>query len=160
MTTPHAVHHLYVHVPFCRRRCSYCDFAIAVRREIPEARFVETVLREMRHRGEQQELGSLDLETLYFGGGTPSLLSPRAIGQLIDGVTVRSGAEITLEVNPDDVSKDRAGAWRSLGVTRVSLGVQSFHSRVLMWMHRTHDAGQAEAAIGILRDAGFENVDL
>jgi oxygen-independent coproporphyrinogen III oxidase len=157
--------HLYLHVPFCARRCSYCDFAIAVRREVPSARYAESVLREWEgwqaHPG---WAGSPRLDTIYFGGGTPSLLAPEALARILGRITsdraLAPGAEVTLEANPDDVTPGRAAAWRSLGITRVSLGAQSFDPRVLEWMHRTHRAGQAAEAVTILRAAGIEDLTL
>ena len=156
---------VYVHVPFCARRCTYCDFAIAVRRVTPSDAFASTVLREWRLR---QSLSwwrdSPDIETVYFGGGTPSRLEPAALKLILRGLSadrsIIPGAEVTLEANPDDVTPDRAHAWRALGVNRISLGVQSFEPTVLDWMHRTHTAGQADAAVRTLREAGFDNVSL
>ena len=122
---------LYIHVPFCARRCSYCDFSIAVRRTVPAARFAEAILQEWR--GVQGDPGwddSPDLDTVYFGGGTPSRLEPAALAAILAGVTAErrlsAGAEITIEANPDDVTPEAAAAWRAAGIARVSLGVQSF----------------------------------
>ena len=147
--------HLYLHVPFCARRCSYCDFAIAVRREVPTERYVAAVLREWDgwQTGDAWDIAGADgseagsaIQTVYFGGGTPSHIDPAGIGALLDGITRRrpvvAAAEITLEANPDDVSPARAAAWRAAGVNRISLGVQSFDPAVLGWMHRTHTADQ------------------
>lgn len=157
--------HLYVHVPFCARRCSYCDFAISVRRETPSDAFVDAIEREwigwQSHPGWQNAPG---LETIYFGGGTPSRLSPSAIGRLLVAFrrdrTIASGAEITLETNPDDVDGPRAASWRAAGINRISLGAQSFQPSVLDWMHRTHSAAQIEQAVAMLRAAGFDNISL
>lgn len=157
--------HLYVHVPFCARRCSYCDFAIAVRRTVPSARFTDAVLAEWRgwlaHEGWGAHPG---LHTLYFGGGTPSRLDPGELARLVERLAqdrpLVRGAEVTLEANPDDVTPDRARAWRAAGVTRISLGVQSFDPRVLAWMHRTHEAAQVGPAVDALRRAGFDDLSL
>jgi oxygen-independent coproporphyrinogen-3 oxidase len=157
--------HLYIHVPFCARRCSYCDFAIAVRRTIPAERFVERVGAEWALWLDHPVVaGAGGLATIYLGGGTPSLLDPAALVRLLDaierGCPRVPGAEVTLEANPEDVTAVRARAWRQAGVTRVSLGVQSFDSRVLAWMHRVHPAEQAGRAVAALREAGFENLSL
>jgi oxygen-independent coproporphyrinogen-3 oxidase len=157
--------HLYVHVPFCARRCSYCDFAIAVRREVPSDAFAGAVLAEWRGwQGHDAWAEAPVVETIYFGGGTPSRLDPQAIARILDAVRedrpVSAGAEITLEANPDDVSPAAAGAWRAAGINRVSLGVQSFDPGVLGWMHRTHTAAQVPAAVATLRDAGIEELSL
>ena len=153
--------HLYVHVPFCQRRCSYCDFSIAVRRRIPAREFVDVILTEAEHA----HLG--ELETIYFGGGTPSLLPPAAIAMLLAKLLPRTThheprtvVEITLEANPEDVSPEHARAWRTAGINRVSLGAQSFDDSVLKWMHRSHDAARIGAAVQALRGAGIENISL
>jgi oxygen-independent coproporphyrinogen-3 oxidase len=157
--------HLYVHVPFCARRCSYCDFAIAVRREVPSSQFAELIEREWT---EWQNHAAWDespaLDTIYFGGGTPSRLDPSAIARLLEAFQrnrpVISGAEVTLEANPDDVTRANADAWLSAGINRISLGAQSFDPSVLAWMHRTHDAVQIGVAVRTLREAGFTDVSL
>ena len=156
---------LYIHVPFCARRCSYCDFSIAVRRSVPSERFADSILREWRglqsHRAWRDRP---EVETVYFGGGTPSHLDPAALGALLAGIradrAVTPSAEITLEANPDDVTPAAAEAWLAAGIGRVSLGVQSFAPGVLQWMHRTHTADQARAAVSILRSAGFADLSL
>lgn len=154
-------HHLYVHVPFCARRCVYCDFSIAVRARVPAREYVDALDRELTIRHETSEL---ELETLYFGGGTPSKLGPDGVKAVMDVVRSRAiltpGAEVTLEANPEDVSPAAVRAWRAAGINRVSLGVQSFDDRVLTWMHRTHDAGTARKSIDVLRDAGMCNLSI
>lgn len=160
--TFHAVH-LYVHVPFCARRCSYCDFAIAVRRETPSSEFLAAVLAEW-HGWRDDPRWAAPFATIYFGGGTPSRLAPAAIARLLEVVGDRPGTatdvEVTLEANPEDVTLDRAVAWRQAGVNRISLGVQSFDPAVLAWMHRTHSAEDVPGAVAMLRDAGFDNISL
>ena len=154
--------HLYVHVPFCARRCSYCDFSIAVRRRVPLTEYVADADAELRLRFSAD--GPWELETLYLGGGTPSRLGPDGLTRLMETIgryaTLAARAEVTLEANPEDVSTASAFAWRAAGVNRVSLGTQSFDDGVLRWMHRTHDAARAAAAVEQVRGAGFENVSL
>ena len=149
--------HLYVHVPFCVRRCSYCDFAIAVRRVVPVDDYLEAMRREIAARFPPGE--RLDVETIYLGGGTPSRLGAEGVVRLLallrEHWAPAPGAEITLEANPEDVDEAAARAWHAAGVTRVSLGVQSFDDRVLAWMHRAHDAQRAVTAARALADAGF-----
>src|SRR3989454_7545611 len=184
--------HLYLHVPFCARRCSYCDFSIAVRKRVPAREYVDAVLRELdwlrnspgwvnpgaTPRGTRwgnaeppTQVNGADpgLDTVYLGGGTPSLLPPDAIHQLLDAIceklriphsTFRTDLEVTLEANPEDVTPETAIAWRRAGVNRVSLGAQSFDDGVLRWMHRSHDAARIGDAVGILRRAGIDNVSL
>jgi oxygen-independent coproporphyrinogen III oxidase len=157
--------HLYFHVPFCARRCSYCDFAIAVRREVPSDAYVEAVLREWSswQTDPVWEL-SPEVQTIYFGGGTPSRLVPASIGRLIERIggdrPISGDAEITLEANPEDVTPEAAAAWRAGGVNRVSLGVQSFDPAVLQWMHRTHTVDHVPQAVRALRRAGVEDLSL
>jgi len=154
------VRHLYIHVPFCARRCSYCDFAIAVRRVVPGERFVGAVLREHERRRAAEGWDAAPFETVYLGGGTPSRLSAVVLARLLDAFPRAAGAEVTLEANPDDVTPAAARAWVASGVNRVSLGVQSFADEVLRWMHRTHDRAAALRAVPVLRDAGVATLSL
>src|SRR5215208_715936 len=157
--------HVYIHVPFCARRCSYCDFAIAVRKEIPSELYADLVLREWSlWQAEPVWDASPEIDTIYFGGGTPSRISPEAIARVLDRIITERNlaprAEITLEANPDDVTLAAAGAWRAAGVNRVSVGVQSFDAGVLQWMHRVHTAEQVPRAVEALRCAGIEDISL
>lgn len=152
--------HLYIHVPFCARRCSYCDFAIAVRPATP----VDEYLDALRTEATRVVQPSWTLDTVYLGGGTPSRLGGEGVARLLsairDGAEVHPHAEVTLEANPDDVTPDAARAWFDAGVNRVSLGAQSFDEGVLAWMHRVHTADQTREAVRLLRDAGIENLSL
>jgi len=163
--------HLYVHIPFCVRRCSYCDFSIAVRKRIPAREYVDAVLGELTLLRAADPgptaLGSLEagLDTIYLGGGTPSLLPAEALGALLAAIrnsqsAIRNPVEVTLEANPEDVTPDRAVAWRASGINRVSLGAQSFDDGVLRWMHRSHDAARIGDAVRTLRAAGIDNISL
>ena len=154
--------HVYVHVPFCARRCSYCDFAIAVRRDVPVDAFVDAIGREIDVRGLRTQVQ--ELHSLYLGGGTPSLLGPIGVARLMDvlqrAMPIGANAEVTLEANPEDISDAAIRAWRSAGVTRLSIGVQSFSDPVLQWMHRIHDAESARRAVHTARNAGLTAVSL
>jgi oxygen-independent coproporphyrinogen-3 oxidase len=157
--------HLYFHVPFCARRCSYCDFAIAVRRDVPTDAYVQAVLREWgAWQDHESWIGSETVDTIYFGGGTPSRLEPRGIAAILERIAadrrVSPSAEVTLEANPDDVTPERGTAWAAAGVNRISLGAQSFDPAVLTWMHRTHTAARTEAAVSTLRGAGIRELSL
>lgn len=160
--TPVGYRHLYLHVPFCARRCSYCDFAIAVRKQVPWRAFAQSVDTELRKRDAAQSCGVLT--TLYLGGGTPSRLGGEGIERLFETlhqhIRLESRAEVTLEVNPEDVSPEAVAAWHRSGVNRVSLGVQSFNDRVLSWMHRVHDADAAVRAVDMLRAGGIDAMSL
>jgi oxygen-independent coproporphyrinogen-3 oxidase len=148
--------HVYVHVPFCRRRCTYCDFSIAVRREPPVAEYLTALAAEWA-----RVQGATTPYTLYLGGGTPSLLGGDGVAALATGLGIAGEiAEFTIEANPDDVTPDAAAAWRRAGVNRLSLGAQSFDDGVLAWMHRTHDAAAIGAAVAAARRAGFANLSV
>ena len=157
--------HIYVHVPFCGRRCSYCDFSIAVRRTVPVARYVDNVIRELVERREKL---STSLKAIYLGGGTPSKLGGAGVADLLHRLREFAGVEgsatspmeVTLEANPEDVSVEAVAAWRAAGVNRVSLGVQSFDPEVLRWMHRGHSPAEAEAAVRLIREGGIGAISL
>ncbi len=157
--------YLYLHVPFCARRCSYCDFAIAVRRETPDQEYLDAIRVDWEARRSVPAWeASPEIATIYFGGGTPSRLRGETLSEIIAMLrrdrAVAADAEITIEVNPDDVTRERAERWRTAGINRISLGVQSHDAGVLEWMHRTHTAEQVPAAIAALRQAGFANISM
>jgi oxygen-independent coproporphyrinogen III oxidase len=158
--------HLYVHVPFCGRRCVYCDFSIAVRRATPVAEFNSALSAELDAVSRELALApdSWTLDTVYLGGGTPSRLGVDGIAGTLDLVRARAtlspGAEVTIEANPEDISAEAVRGWLAAGVNRISLGAQSFDAAVLAWMHRSHSGDDIAKAIGILRDAGLENFSL
>ncbi|RJR29717.1 MAG: radical SAM family heme chaperone HemW [Candidatus Latescibacterota bacterium] len=148
---------LYVHAPFCRTKCPYCGF-YSTSESGNERRWLAALDREAGlYRGVFPAF-----DTLYVGGGTPSLLGAGEVSRLFDalrGVFVFSaGFEATIEANPDDVDADLLAAWRGLGVTRLSLGVQSFDDAVLRRLRRRHDASSARGAIALAREAGFANI--
>lgn len=160
--------HIYVHVPFCGRRCSYCDFAIAVRRDVPVSEFNDAIMAELVTR--QIRPSSAPVRSIYLGGGTPSKLGATGLGDLIAIVTRTLGVEklstspdeleVTIEVNPEDVTPAAAKAWAAAGVNRASIGVQSFDPAVLAWMHRDHSPNQVRSAVHSLRDAGIRELSL
>lgn len=151
---------LYVHVPFCEAKCTYCHFAIDPRRpgEDRQERYLRAVLREM----EQAEAGPSD--TLYFGGGTPSLMSPERLGRILEAArsrfTLDPGAEVTVEANPGDLSRAGFQSLLAVGANRLSLGVQSFDDGVLVEMGRHHTSADSTRAVEAARAAGFGNVSL
>ncbi len=157
--------HLYIHVPFCARRCSYCDFAIAVRRVVPSEEYLNAVLAEWQSLATHPAWDlSPGLDTIYLGGGTPSRLAPASLTALLRRITadrsLADDAEVTLEANPDDVTPQAAEGWIAAGVNRISLGAQSFSDAALNWMHRTHDVRQIGQAVTTLRTAGHDNLSL
>ena len=157
--------HAYVHVPFCSRRCAYCDFSIAVRRVVPVNEYLDALRTELELRvaGPAAREG-WTLDTLYLGGGTPSRLGPDGVAAALDAVlahaTLADGAEVTIEANPEDVTAEAVDRWRRAGVTRLSLGVQSFDDRALRWMHRSHDAAAAVGAVATARAGGLTNLSI
>jgi len=154
--------HLYIHIPFCARRCSYCDFSIAVRATTPVNEYVTALRTEMD--GLRGDLDGTILDTVYLGGGTPSRLGGLGIGDVLaavrDRARIADAPEITIEANPDDVNDMAVAHWVSAGVNRVSLGSQSFDDAALKWMHRTHDASQIGQAVNTLRRGGIDNISL
>ena len=155
---------LYVHIPWCVRKCPYCDFnSHTAPAALPIDAYVEALLADLDAdlaiAPETRELGSI-----FFGGGTPSLMPGAAIARILDGVRQRlrlaSDCEITLEANPGAMEHDRFDAYRQAGVNRLSLGVQSFDDRALERLGRIHDAGQATRAVNAARVAGFDNFNI
>lgn len=149
---------LYFHIPFCRKACVYCDFHFSTTLD-QRTRVLAAMRRELDLRRSEWTDGPVD--NVYFGGGTPSLLTPSELGGLLEDVhrqgTVASTAEITLEANPDDVTPEALATWRTLGINRISLGTQSFRDDRLQWMGRAHDAGQALRSIGLIAQGGFRS---
>ena len=152
--------HLYIHVPFCARRCSYCDFSIAVRARTPVEEYTSALRTELAGG----VVAGSTLDTVYLGGGTPSRLGGPGVADVLSSVRDRASvapdAEITIEANPDDVNDVAVAQWVAAGVNRVSLGSQSFDDSVLEWMHRTHDSRQIAQAVKALRRGGISNLSL
>lgn len=153
---------VYVHIPFCASRCSYCDFFSTLRLDEVGHDYVEALIAEARLR--KAELNGKPVKTLYMGGGTPSQLPLPLLARLIDGLKatldLNAVQEFTLEANPDDVTPEWCAAVRALGVNRVSMGVQSFQDAVLRLVGRRHTARQAIDAVASLRHAGIDNISI
>lgn len=152
---------LYIHIPFCARKCFYCDFVITVKHSANDRfRFLSALENDLAQTA--RRTGRLPFTTLYFGGGTPSLLTPDELSRILTAVRQRfmiaPDAEMTLELNPDDASAEKLGAFRNGGINRISVGIQSFNNRLLRQMGRLHDAEGARQALRLIREAGFENV--
>ena len=156
---------LYVHVPFCVRRCAYCDFAVQALREAPTGDWLDAVTAEMRLlHAERGWSGPLRLDTVYVGGGTPSMLAPGAMAEFRERMAPYAAwddaAEWTCEANPESFTPETARAWRAAGVNRLSLGAQTFHEPSLKWMGRLHGADGPGRAMETARAAGFGNVSV
>lgn len=162
---PVSPHYLYVHVPFCTRRCSYCDFAVTAVATPPVAAWLESLERELALRAAAAEWSpGMALETIYVGGGTPSLLGAGAMARLA-GLLRRwfhwtAEVEWTAEANPESLSAELAEDWRAAGVNRISLGVQTWHEESLHWMGRLHGRTGPGRAFAAARSAGFDNLSL
>lgn len=152
---------LYLHIPFCKQACHYCDFHFSTnqekKREIIHAFVHEIELQRDYLKGEP-------LNTLYFGGGTPSLLSQEELSLLMTTIRnsfpISSSPEITLEANPDDLSLERLVWLKELGINRLSIGIQSFDDKVLQFLNRAHTATAAQTSVEMARSAGFENISI
>jgi len=154
----------YFHIPFCETKCVYCDFySIADRSS--KSNFVELICKEIDLKIKAHpELIGCNLKTIFFGGGTPSLLSPKELSSIISQIkkyfTIDKNVEFTLECNPGTVSVEKLSGYRELGVNRLSFGVQSFNEDELRWLSRIHNADDARNAIKLAQKAGFDNVSL
>ncbi|MEN3327701.1 MAG: hypothetical protein V7638_2508 [Acidobacteriota bacterium] len=149
---------LYVHIPFCSSRCSYCDFATGLYQDELAERYVRALIDEIS--GSQHDVETVD--TIYFGGGTPSLLGPaqleRILASLYERFKIARGPEITVEINPGSVTPEKLRAFRSLGINRASFGAQTFDDAELAKLGRSHNSADTLRTFAALRDAGFANV--
>ena len=155
---------LYVHVPYCRHVCPYCDFNVYASAAPPDVEYVRTLGTELATWTESTPWAGRPLATVYLGGGTPSLLSPATVATLLAaadaGPGLVAGAEVTLEANPGTVTRERLSAYRSAGVNRLSLGARSFQPAVLRTLGRDHSPADSTAAVQAARAAGIDNVSL
>jgi oxygen-independent coproporphyrinogen-3 oxidase len=151
---------IYLHIPFCKQACHYCNFHFST-----SLRYKDEMVQALAGEATLQKgfLGAKEVETIYFGGGTPSLLSGDEVLLLLDTIrnhyTVSPGAEITLEANPDDITAEKLLLWKSAGVNRLSIGVQSFFGEELAWMNRAHTSVQSVAALELARTQ-FDNITM
>lgn len=156
---------IYIHIPFCAHKCPYCDFNSYVTKDDSlVARYVEAVQPEVRIASRNAEVAGRTVATIFFGGGTPSLIQTEQLRRIIDqcytAFDVAPGAEVTLEANPGTVCPDKLQALRQAGFNRISIGAQSFQPHILQRLGRTHTAEESVVCIRAARDAGFENVSL
>ncbi len=152
---------IYLHIPFCKRRCIYCDFFSTTRGEMREA-YVRTLCSELELR--RNYIGNEAIETIYFGGGTPSQLTKEDFERIFSYIykvySVKPDAEITLEANPDDLTPEYIAQLRTLPFNRLSMGIQTFREDTLQLLHRRHTAAQAIRAFHDCREAGFDNISI
>jgi oxygen-independent coproporphyrinogen-3 oxidase len=151
---------VYIHIPFCRKACHYCNFHFSTSTRLQES-FVISLLQEIEL---QKNYLSEPVSTIYFGGGTPSILPSadinRILTQLQKHFIVENDAEITVEANPDDINLEKLAEWKNTGVNRLSIGIQSFFQEDLQWMNRAHNASQSIDCIGLAKEAGFNNLTI
>lgn len=145
---------VYIHIPFCKSKCKYCSFVSFVNQEKIQS-YVEALLKEIDkyYRGES-------LKTLYFGGGTPSLLNAEELKKIIDKFQINHNCEVTLEMNPDDANKDYLKSLNSIGINRLSIGAQTFDNEVLKFIGRRHNFEQTIKTVQLAKDVGFKNISL
>lgn len=155
---------LYIHIPYCDSKCPYCDFNSYAVARWPEADYAAALVDELTRRAATPEWQGRRVETVFFGGGTPSLFAPSSIERILEGVRdlwrLAEGVEITLEANPGTVDESKLRGFRAAGVNRISFGVQSFRERHLQTLGRIHSADQAIEVLGLAQRAGFDNVNL
>jgi oxygen-independent coproporphyrinogen III oxidase len=153
--------HLYLHIPYCRQACHYCDFHFSTTQQDRDA-MLAAMVREIELQADY--LSAQEIHTVYFGGGTPSLLTRKELASLLDAIRnqfqLRPEAEITLEANPDDLSSGALSDFAELGVNRLSIGIQSFHDAHLRFMNRAHTAEEAEESVKKAQDAGITNLTI
>ena len=143
---------IYIHIPFCDKKCEYCDFCTFVRMEKEYRKYVDHLIREIRM------YPKFKYDTIYFGGGTPSVLPVGMIKEIMDELNWTGNAEITLELNPTDMTLEKLKEIREIGINRLSIGIQSFQNHVLKFIGRQHSSGDAVNVYKMAREAGFENI--
>ncbi|WP_304177643.1 radical SAM family heme chaperone HemW [Leptotrichia trevisanii] len=143
---------IYIHIPFCNKKCEYCDFCTFVRMEKEYRRYVDYLIKEIRM------YPKLKYDTIYFGGGTPSVLPVEMIREIMDELDWTGNAEITLELNPTDMTLGKLEEIREIGINRLSIGIQSFQNHVLKFIGRQHSSDDAVNVYKMAREAGFENI--
>jgi oxygen-independent coproporphyrinogen III oxidase len=152
---------IYIHIPFCKLACHYCDFHFSTNRDIQEA-LVYSLIKELSLR--QNYLAGEPVKTLYFGGGTPSLLKESELNEIVDNIyrlfEIQDDAEVTMEVNPDDLTSDKLNEIKTAGVNRLSVGIQSFDDSILKFLNRPHNAEAALKAVQAAREIGFDNISI
>ena len=151
---------IYIHIPFCRKKCSYCDFHFSTNFSSYRSQMIDSLVDELKTRIQEIE----NPTTLYFGGGTPSLLEFEELSKIFKSISTRfdlsTFKEITLEANPEDISKESVYNWKKLGIDRLSIGIQSFKESDLEWMNRAHSVEQSRNAIKLTKQAGIENISI
>jgi len=153
---------IYVHIPFCKKRCTYCDFHFSTTFSTYREKLIQAICLELSLRS--SELMNVPIHSLYFGGGTPSLLTAEELQSIVHSVRLNyqllEHAEITFEVNPEDANVDNLKAWKEAGINRLSIGLQSFQASDLSWMNRSHSTDEGEMAVRMAQEQGFDNISI
>lgn len=152
---------IYIHIPFCRQACHYCDFHFSTNLDNTQ-KMVDTIVLEIVTRKEYLPKDSV-INTIYFGGGTPSLLSTKQLEQILNAISshfILDVKELTIEMNPDDIKKEKLRELRDIGIDRLSIGIQSFDAQILKYYNRAHNAQESLRAINLAKNAGFEKLSI
>lgn len=164
MTSPAGI---YIHIPFCQRKCTYCDFNTTDFNGALAARYVDALTREIAARSEQpgtEPYGKAQADTVYFGGGTPSIIEAELLASLLEACrthfVLAPDVEVTIEINPGSFSRQKVETWLACGINRASVGIQSFNDNDLVQLSRTHSVSEVFGTLDALREAGFENVSI
>jgi oxygen-independent coproporphyrinogen-3 oxidase len=152
---------IYIHIPFCKKACHYCDFHFSTN-TASKSEMVNAIVKEIELQ--KNYLENENVETIYFGGGTPSLLEQEELFEILNAIaknfSINHSPEITLETNPDDISQNKLHQWRQAGINRLSIGIQSFFQEHLQWMNRAHSSIQAFNSVILSQDSGFNNLTI
>jgi len=153
---------IYIHIPFCKQKCSYCDFHFSTTFHKYRAEMIESICKEIICR--KDYLANQVVETVYFGGGTPSLLTKDEFEQVLNSIkttfNISADLEFTVEANPDDINKNTLQDWKQIGVNRLSIGLQSFREEDLRWMNRAHNRSEALNCVSLAQEEGFDNLSV
>ncbi len=162
---------IYVHIPFCQKKCNYCDFVSYSNKEEFIKDYVDSVCTEIKEVGQEvkqniqdKRIDDLEVKTIYIGGGTPSYIGSKYIEEIVrkikENFTIVKNAEITIEINPGTITNEKALCYKNIGINRVSLGLQSANSELLKMLGRIHNLEQFEEAYNLIKNAGFENINI
>lgn len=153
---------IYIHIPFCKQKCTYCDFHFSTTFEVYRSEMLDCIGLELKKRKDYLE--NEEVQTIYFGGGTPSILTEDELSRIMQTIEsnhpIYASAEVTLEANPDNINEENLKAWKKVGINRLSIGIQSFRESDLKWMNRAHTADESQGCIQIAKANGFDNLTI
>lgn len=153
---------IYIHIPFCKKKCTYCDFHFSTNFSAYRSQLIRSLVKEIQMR--KNELLGEKIETIYFGGGTPSLLFEEELNQILEILfelhEISQDLEISLEANPDDITEEKVKFWKKAGINRLSIGIQSFDEEDLLWMNRAHNSHEALNSVILAQENGITNISI